>query len=257
VIEAWFVAGCPSVSPTRTSRHAREKSPNTKANARQLLGTSVLPSIGALKVDRTTTRRLEELFESMVETHAMSAIDRNWNYLNQALEHGVRNRTIKANPAAGVLLPAKRPSKERKSFTVGQALALLTEAIPADSRPAMWLTGSCAVCVLASSPGFAGRTRSTFRLDPSGKRTHANPALLAFVPPHGGSLCQRSLRRRSRSLGLRARARSEKATPKLATSAVRFSWLSMSMPSDQGFRGGADGIRTHDPLLASMRTQVP
>jgi hypothetical protein len=86
VIEAWFAAGCPNVSPSRTSRHAREKSPNTIANARQLLGTSVLPKIGSLKVDRTTTRRLEELFESMVETHATSTIDRNWNYLNQALQ---------------------------------------------------------------------------------------------------------------------------------------------------------------------------
>ncbi len=111
VIEAWFADGCPNVAPSRTSRHARVKSPNTIANARQLLGTSVLPKIGSLKVDRTTTRRLEELFESMVETHATSTIDRNWNYLNQALQHGVRNRTIKTNPAADVLLPAKRPSK--------------------------------------------------------------------------------------------------------------------------------------------------
>jgi hypothetical protein len=39
VIEAWFAAGCPNVSPSRTSRHAREKSPNTIANAHQLLGT--------------------------------------------------------------------------------------------------------------------------------------------------------------------------------------------------------------------------
>jgi len=77
----------------------------------------------------------------MVETHATSTIDRNWNYLNQALQHGVRNRTIKTNPAADVLLPARRPSKERKSFTLEQAQALLTEAIPADPRPAMWLTG--------------------------------------------------------------------------------------------------------------------
>lgn len=141
VIEAWFADGCPNVAPSRTSRHARVKSPNTIANARQLLGTSVLPVIGSLKVDKTTTRRLEELFESMVETHATSTIDRNWNYLNQALQHGVRNRTIKSNPAADVLLPARRPLKQRKSFTLDQAQVLLTEAIPADPRPAMWLTG--------------------------------------------------------------------------------------------------------------------
>jgi integrase len=141
VIEAWFADGCPNVAPSRTSRHARVKSPNTIANARQLLGTSVLPVIGSLAVDKTTTRRLEELFESMVATHATSTIDRNWNYLNQALQHGVRNRRIKTNPAADVLLPAKRPPKERKSFSLEQVQAMLTEAIPADPRPAMWLCG--------------------------------------------------------------------------------------------------------------------
>ncbi|MDQ3385850.1 MAG: hypothetical protein M3503_07580, partial [Actinomycetota bacterium] len=41
VIEAWFAAGCPNVSPTSKSRHARVKSSDTIANARQLLGTSV------------------------------------------------------------------------------------------------------------------------------------------------------------------------------------------------------------------------
>ncbi|MCP4958932.1 MAG: site-specific integrase [Actinomycetia bacterium] len=141
VIEAWFADGCPNVAPSRSSRHARVKSPNTIANARQLLGTSVIPVIGSLKVDRTTTRRLEELFESMVATHATSTIDRNWNYLNQALQHGQRNRTISTDPAADVLLPAKRPSKPRRSFTLEQTRALITEAIPADPRPAMWLTG--------------------------------------------------------------------------------------------------------------------
>ncbi|MCP4343376.1 MAG: site-specific integrase, partial [Desulfobulbaceae bacterium] len=87
------------------------------------------------------TRRLEELFDGMVATHATSTIDRNWNYLNQVLQYGVRERKIKTNPAADVLLPATKPSKPRKSFTIDQAQALLTEAIPADSRPAMWLTG--------------------------------------------------------------------------------------------------------------------
>lgn len=142
VIAAWFEAGCPNVAPTSKSRHARVKSPNTIANARQLLGTSVLPVIGKLWVDRTTTERLEDLFNDMADKgYATSTIDRNWNYLNQALQHGLRNRTIRTNPAAGVLLPAVRPGKTRKSFTIGQAELLLVDAIPADSRPAMWLTG--------------------------------------------------------------------------------------------------------------------
>ena len=142
VIESWFAAGCPNSTPTAKSRHVRVKSPNTIANARQLLGTSVLPAIGRLRVDRTSTERLEELFNGMVEKgYATSTIDRNWNYLNQACQHALRERRIKVNPAANVLLPAVRPSKPRKSFTIDQAQRLLVDAIPADSRPAMWLTG--------------------------------------------------------------------------------------------------------------------
>ena len=141
VIDSWFAAGCPNVAPTTNSRHARVKSANTIANAHQLLGASVIPVIGPLRVDRTSTQRLEELFESMVPTHATSTIDRNWNYLNQALQYGVRNKAVKTNPAAEVLLPARRPSKERKSLTLEQAQMLITRAIPADPRPAMWLTG--------------------------------------------------------------------------------------------------------------------
>ncbi len=142
VTDAWFADGCPNVAPSRTSRHAREKSPNTIANARQLLGTSVRPVIGKLWVDRTSRERLEALFADMADRgYATSTIDRNWNYLNQALQHSIRRRTTKTNPAADVLLPKRRASKERKSFTIEQAQRLLVDAIPADSRPAMWLTG--------------------------------------------------------------------------------------------------------------------
>jgi integrase len=142
VIGDWFKAGCPNVSPTAKSRHARVKSPNTIANARQLLGTSVLPVVGKLFVDRTSTERLEKVFNDMATRgYATSTIDRNWNYLNQACQQALRERRIRTNPAAGVLLPAIRPSKQRKSFTIEEAQRLLVDAIPADSRPAMWLTG--------------------------------------------------------------------------------------------------------------------
>ncbi len=142
VIDAWFADGCPNVAPSKKSRHARAKSPNTVANARQLLGTSIRPVIGHLWVDRTSTQRLEELFADMAERgYATSTIDRNWNYLNQALQHGQRRRTIKTNPAADVLLPEKRAGKTRKSLSIEQMQHLVVEAIPADPRPAMWLTG--------------------------------------------------------------------------------------------------------------------
>ncbi len=142
VLDDWFEAGCPNVAPTRNSRHARQKSPNTIANARQLLGTSVRPAVGHQWVDRTTTERLEALFQDMADRdYATSTIDRTWNYLNQACQHAQRARRIKTNPAADVLLPARRPSKPRKSLTLEQAEKLITVGIPADPRPAMWLTG--------------------------------------------------------------------------------------------------------------------
>ena len=141
VIDAWFADGCPN-SATKRSRHARTKSPNTLTNARHLLDTSVRPVVGNLWVDRTSTERLEALFAAMATRgYSTSTIDRNWNYLNQALQHGLRRRTIKTNPAADVLLPEKRAAKQRKSFTIEQAQRLLVDAIPADARPAMWLTG--------------------------------------------------------------------------------------------------------------------
>lgn len=141
VIDAWFDAGCPNVAPSRTSRHARVKSPATIENARQLLGANVRPAVGSLWVDRTATERLEQVFTAMDDDgKATSTIDRSWNYLNQACQYGVRHRLTKRNPAADVLLPARKESKRRKSFTLEQAERLLTEAIPADPRPAMWLT---------------------------------------------------------------------------------------------------------------------
>ena len=142
VIDEWFAAGCPNAAPNARSRHARVKSPNTVANARHLLATGVRPAVGKLWVDRTSTERLEGVFAGMAaKGYATSTIDRTWNYLNQACLHALRQRRIRTNPAADVLLPAARPPKARKSFSVEQVQALLTEAIPADPRPAMWLTG--------------------------------------------------------------------------------------------------------------------
>jgi integrase len=142
VISEWLEAGCPNVSPNSSSRHARVKSPNTIDNARQLLRTSVTPKIGKLWIDRTSTDRLEKLLAGMADKgYATSTVDRTWNYLNQACQFGLRRGRTKTNPAANVLLPAARPAKARKSFTLDQVERLMLDAIPSDPRPAMWLTG--------------------------------------------------------------------------------------------------------------------
>ncbi len=142
VIDGWLDAGCPSVSSTSRTRHAREKSPSTIANARTLLDVHVRATIGGLRVDRTTTTRLEQLFQKMAASGlSTSTVDRTWLYVNHTCQHAVRQRLTKTNPAATVLLPVARPAKPRKSLTIVQAQALLTRGIPASSTPAMWITG--------------------------------------------------------------------------------------------------------------------
>ncbi|MFZ0667418.1 MAG: hypothetical protein WAM97_16815 [Acidimicrobiales bacterium] len=97
--DEWIEAGCPSSTPGTSTRHAKEKSPNTIANANLLVGCHVTPAIGALWVDRTTTERLEEVFAAMAEAgYATSTVDRTWGYLNQACQYALRCRRIKLNP---------------------------------------------------------------------------------------------------------------------------------------------------------------
>ncbi len=137
--------------------------PNTVTNARQLLATSVRPVIGKLWVERTSTERLEKLFADMAKQgYATSTVDRTWNYLNQALQHGLRHRRIKVNPAADVLLPA------------APAVRSPARASPSTRRSACWWKrsrptvarrcgspASCAVCARASWPACAGRSSTS------------------------------------------------------------------------------------------------
>jgi integrase len=142
VIADWIADDCPKVAVSRNSRRARAKAPNTIATATSLLRKHVRPRIGGLRVDRTGTERVERVFQEMADAgFATSTIDHTWGYLNQACVYGVRRRVIKNNPAADVLLPAARPARKRKSFTVDEVGALLRVAIPADPRPALWMTG--------------------------------------------------------------------------------------------------------------------
>ena len=142
VIDGWLEAGCPTVHADSRSRHHRTKSPNTIDNARSLLGTHVRPAIGRLRVERTTPQRIEAVFAAMADAgYATSTIDRTWGYLNQACVWAVRQRRVKANPAGAVMLPERRPPRQRRSLTIEQVERLLVDAIPADPNPAMWLTG--------------------------------------------------------------------------------------------------------------------
>jgi hypothetical protein len=142
VVDAWFAADCPKVAVSKTSRRARAKAPNTIATAKGLLKKHVRSQVGGLKVDRTKTDRVEQVFHRMADAeYATSTIDHVWCYLNQACVYGLRKGVIKTNPVADALLPAARPAKKRKSFTIDQVDVLLRVAIPADRRPALWITG--------------------------------------------------------------------------------------------------------------------
>lgn len=143
LIDAWIDAGCPNVVPVRSARHVVDRSAKTKALAGQLLRANVVASVGDRCVDKTTTVRLEKLFAAMADDgKSTSTIDHTFSYLNQACQWGVRTERTTANPAANVLLPARRSSaRARKTFTVEQVCKLVVVAIPAGPRPAMWLTG--------------------------------------------------------------------------------------------------------------------
>jgi integrase len=142
VIDAWMSAGCPTPAPTKGRRHARTKCENTLHKARSLLDCHVRPMIGTLRVERTPVEGVEDLFQKMDEAgYATSTIHETWSYLNDACLYAVRNKKIEQNPAEQAVLPAARPVKVRKSFTVEQAKQMLLEGIPQDPRPALWLTG--------------------------------------------------------------------------------------------------------------------
>lgn len=142
IVDDWLAAGCPTSSAGTRTRHAKEKSQNTIDNAKFLLGTHIKPHLGTLWIDRTRTKRVEQVFAKMAtDGYATSTIDRTWGYLNQACQHALRERRITTNPVNDVLLPQVRAAKQRKSLTVEQVTSILLTAIPQDPRPAMWLTG--------------------------------------------------------------------------------------------------------------------
>ena len=86
VLDAWVEAGCPKAAVSKRSRRAKAKSPNTIATIGYLFDGHVRPQIGGLRVDRTQTPRVEQVFAVMAEAgYATSTIDHTWTYLNQAL----------------------------------------------------------------------------------------------------------------------------------------------------------------------------
>jgi integrase len=142
VLDAWVAAGAPRPPTGKKNRHAKRKAENTLIKIGYLLDGHVRPPIGKLKVDRTALARIESVFQDMDEAgYATSTIDHTWSYLNQACQFGIRQRLIKTNPVVDVLLPEARPAKERNSLTIEQVEPLLVVAIPADPRPALWVTG--------------------------------------------------------------------------------------------------------------------
>jgi integrase len=141
-MDAWIAAGAPRPPTAKKSRHAKKKTQNTLDTNGRLFDGPVRPKIGSLKVDRTPIARIEGVFSDMGDAgYATSTIDHTWSYLHQACQYGVRQHRIKTCLVADVLLPEARPPKKRKSFTIDQMQTLLADAIPVDSRPALWVTG--------------------------------------------------------------------------------------------------------------------
>src|SRR5688500_347598 len=96
VVAAWLKAQCPTAAPSKGRRHAKKKSTNTIDNARSLLDNHVVPAIGHLRVDRTKTERVEQVFEKMANAgYSTSTVDRTWLYLNQACQFAQRQDRIR------------------------------------------------------------------------------------------------------------------------------------------------------------------
>ena len=175
VIDAWFEDGCPNVAPTRSSRHARTKSPNTVTNARQLLATSVRPVIGKLWVDRTSTERLEKLFADMA---------------NDGLRHQHRRSHLELSqpgPAARAAPPphqgqpgSRRAAAGAPGLEAPQELHHRPGATPAgggDPRPTAaprcGSPASCAVSARASWLGCGGRSSTSTPTRPTSTSSSA------------------------------------------------------------------------------------
>jgi hypothetical protein len=83
-IDDWLGASCPDSMPSKRSRHAKAKSENTLDKIRSLLDSHMRPRIGRLRVDRTSTERVELVFQEMDQAgYATSTIDHTWSYLNR------------------------------------------------------------------------------------------------------------------------------------------------------------------------------
>jgi integrase len=140
VIDEWIAAGAPALGPK--VRHIKAKGHKSIKQVHSAMDTHVRPAVGRLVVDRTSTDTIEAIFERMDAANlSKSWVNKTWQHLNSALIYGLRKKRIQRNPAADVLLPECRPPQERKSLTLDQAIHLITEVLPADRRPALWLTG--------------------------------------------------------------------------------------------------------------------
>jgi integrase len=105
----------------------RRRKPNPKA-------------IGALLVDRTTTERIEEVFDEMArEGLSGSYIYRTWKHLDSALAWGVKTKRNRYNRADECSLPEGKPPKKGRPFSLDEARAFL-DAATTDRLYALWIT---------------------------------------------------------------------------------------------------------------------
>lgn len=188
IIEDWLDAGCPvTTAHGSRRRHAATKSENTVSHARTTLRpnvtrpTEIHPKanrkypttnrkkvgIGKLWVDRTTTERVEQVFEAMdADGLASSTIYHTWLSLNHALAWGVRKGRHQTNPAADCLLPEVKPTNARKSLTLEDAKALFA-ILPTERLAPLWTTA----LMVGSRPGEIRGVRWPF-LDIDSEEPH-------------------------------------------------------------------------------------
>lgn len=165
VITAWLNAGCPNAPGPPLPGHQRKKHASVKidttvAKTVDRMRVHVVPrrdldtpkqtkarrrepnqyAVTHLAIDRTQPKRIAQIFDQMdTEGLATDYIDKTWGDLNAALQWGIYTQRNRTNPAAEILLPAKRPAKVTRNLQMDEAIALFA-VIPLVELAAMWLT---------------------------------------------------------------------------------------------------------------------
>jgi integrase len=109
----------------------RVGSDNTLANYATIVRVHLKPSLGDVGLARLTPEQVDDFLASKARAgRSKSYVARMRNVLADALSHAERRRLVTWNAAKHSVMPKCKPAPERRSFTAGEARAILKAAKP-------------------------------------------------------------------------------------------------------------------------------